>query len=31
LNNVELDVAQTAQMIELRESFESFISGASAN
>jgi len=31
LNNVELDVAQTAQMIELRESFESFISEASAN
>ena len=31
LNNVELDVAQTAQMIELRESFESFISDASAN
>jgi len=31
LNNVELDVAQTAQMIELRESFESFIREASAN
>jgi hypothetical protein len=26
LNNVELDVAQTAQMIELRESFETLIS-----
>ena len=25
LNNVELDAAQTAQMIELRESFETFI------
>jgi L-cystine uptake protein TcyP (sodium:dicarboxylate symporter family) len=31
LNNVELDVAQTAQMIELRESFETFISEAGAN
>jgi len=31
LNNVELDVAQTAQMIELRESFETFISESTSN
>lgn len=31
LNNVELDLAQTAQMIELRESFETLISEAGAD
>ena len=30
LNNVDLDVDQTAQMIELRESFETLVSGSKA-